>query len=162
MLGQANPFLRTVEEGLVLPDRHLRLEVVDQPARGRERLGSVRGRCCDHYGELSESERANAVVCRQLALWKGGGNLTHHALQLTQGQRVRGVLQSLDDPLLAGRAVVVTDRAEEEHHTPGPRVLDRTQRGVHGQRGVEDGDGGMHRTNLPTVTPGAIQGCTCP
>ena len=30
MLRQADPLLRTVDEGLVLPDRHLRLEVVDQ------------------------------------------------------------------------------------------------------------------------------------
>lgn len=161
MLRQADPFLRTVEEGLVLPDRHLRLEIVDQPARGCERFGTVRGRCCDHDSELSEIERADAVVRRQPALWKGSRNLTHNTFQLTQGQRVGGVLQSLHDPLLAGRAVVVADGAEEQHHAPGPRMLDGAQHGVHRQRCVQDGDGGMHRTNLPMVTPEAIQGCTC-
>ena len=38
MLRQADPFLGTVEEALVLPDRDLRLEVVDQTPRCGESL----------------------------------------------------------------------------------------------------------------------------
>src|SRR3954447_590591 len=52
----ADPFLGTVGERLVLPDRHFVLEIVDQLPAGLEGLSPVRAGNGDHDGEIPDPE----------------------------------------------------------------------------------------------------------
>src|SRR4051812_2354279 len=56
-----HPFLGAVGELLVLPDRHLALEVVDQPPARREGLRAVRAGDGDDDREVPDAEVADAV-----------------------------------------------------------------------------------------------------
>lgn len=60
-LRRADPFLRTVGEALMLPDRHARLELVDQPAARRERLVPVRCAGADDDRHVPDSKVTHAV-----------------------------------------------------------------------------------------------------
>jgi hypothetical protein len=88
MLRQANPLLRTVEEALVLPDRDLSLEVIDQPTSGGERLASVWGSRRYDHREITDIQWSGAVVSRKFTLWKVLPDGADDALELGLGKGV--------------------------------------------------------------------------
>src|SRR5215218_9935722 len=72
--GQAHPLLAAVPELLVLPDRHGRLEGVDQVAAGLEGLSPMGGGDRYDHREVTHREVAHAVHCRHGADRVPGGH----------------------------------------------------------------------------------------
>jgi len=47
---------------LFLPDRHVRLEIVDEPVAGLQRRAAVNGTDGDHDGEIADLEVADPML----------------------------------------------------------------------------------------------------
>src|SRR5215218_908805 len=117
--GQAHPLLAAVPELLVFPDRHGRLEGVDQVAAGLERLAPMgRG---DRYDdrEVAHREVPDAVHGRDGADRMPGRNFSSDVPQPLLHRRVRRVGQRLDLALV----VDVADGADEQAGPSRPRVV---------------------------------------
>src|SRR5690348_17211549 len=77
-----DPLVSAVGEGLVLPDGHLGLEVVDEPAAGVEGFGAVGAGRGDDDGEVADLEVADAVDGGEGADGEVGGDLLHDGEEL--------------------------------------------------------------------------------
>lgn len=152
MLRQTDPLLRTVCEGLVLPDGHLGLEVVDQLTGGGEGLLTMSSGSGHDHRQVSDLQVPGAVMSGQLHAGVRRPNLPNHPLELGHCSGVGGVLERVDRLLSPFRPVVGADCADEHHETTGPRMGDRGDDSVHREWAVGDrhrGLSGLHRSNLP-------------
>ena len=145
----ADPLVGAVGEHLVLPDRHRRLEVVDEVAGGVERLPAVVGGRGDDDRGVADREVADPVH-------RGDG----------AGPGARAAT-GLDDLAAAGRGrsggrcsrgcatalavVVVADRPDEQGHPAGGGVLDRGQHLGDVERRLADLDQ-PHRAVTPALS----------
>ncbi len=131
MLRQADPLLGTVGKALVFPDRHLRLEVVDQAPCGRERLVAVRSTRSHNDGQVADLQGPGAVVGRQPHPWMSLCDCSHHILELAQRARMCGVLQRTDCQCRPVRSVVVAYGANENDDAPNARMRNGGHRSIH-------------------------------
>lgn len=89
MLRQSDPFLGTVDKALVLPDRNVSLEVVDEPTACCKGLGPMGRRRCDHDGKIADLEGSGSMVSRQVTFREVLANLGNNPLELVLGEGVR-------------------------------------------------------------------------
>src|SRR5690606_31537714 len=158
-----HPFAVAPSERLVLPDGHLRLDVVDEPAAGRERLLPVGGRGGDHDRRVAHREVADAVQGRdpvEGALPGVGHDLLHDLAHPLLGRGVGGVGQR-GHP---AAAVVVADGPDEERGASRPGVRDGREDLVDRERGVaalraSDGFHAPDSTTRPRGRAGTPRGC---
>lgn len=156
-LREADPLLVAVGELLVLPDRHARLEVVDQPAAGGEGLTAVGGRRCDDDGQVTDSQAAHAVHRGQGEDRHVGRHLVRHLGEGVGGTGMGAVVQRVD----AAASVGVADRPDEDDDTAGARAAHGRNDLVDRQRRVTDveeqtGRHGEHTSPLgPLPRPAA-------
>jgi hypothetical protein len=144
MLRQADPLLRTVGKRLVLPDRHLGLQIVNEAASGGKCLVAMGGGGSHHDGEVADLQRPRAVVGSEPHTPVGVSHLSPHSLQLVQGTRMRGVVKGLHGLLGPCDPVVVADRTDEDDDASGPRVRNGGKSGVDRERGVRNGHSWLH------------------
>ena len=127
-------------EDLVLPDRDLRLELVDQPARCRERLGSMPGRGSNDDRDVADVQFTDPVN-------RGDGDdarITCDALrdlgEAPHGRRVAAVVEPYDLSVGVDGRVDITNRPHEKSCSAGSRVLDSPEHLIHAQRRFADVD----------------------
>src|ERR1700722_10247736 len=63
-LRAADPLSGAVREALLLPDRHRRLQLINQGMTGVEGLGPVPARHADDHCQVTDGQLADAVHCR--------------------------------------------------------------------------------------------------
>src|SRR5690606_25324535 len=132
LFAGAYPLGRPVGELLMFPDRHLGLEVVDQPARGLERLLAVRAGGGHDHRSVAERQVADPVDGGERGHGEVGGHLLGHGAQLALGGGVGGVGQLRHRLAL----VVVTHGAHEHGGAAGGMIAHRGHDLVDRQRGV--------------------------
>ena len=146
-----------VGEHLPLPHRHLRLEVVDEPARGLERLAPVGGGGGDDDRDVADAQQPGAVHGGQRAHRQVGGDRLGDAAQRGLGVGVRAVLQ-LDD---LAAAVDLADQAGEGDDAAGAAGPRRRRAPPRRRRGCRAGPAGARvgastaRTLATAPAPGA-------
>src|SRR5690606_8219824 len=107
------PFRLAVGVALVLPDRHARLDLVDDPAAGVEGRIAVRGAGADPDRELADGQLADAVHAAGLDRAEARHRLLDDARTLGLGQRHVGlVAQALHRPALVVVAHPALERGE--------------------------------------------------
>src|SRR3954452_10748948 len=141
-LRAADPLGGAVGEALVLPDRHGRLQLVNQRAAGLERLGPVPARHPDDARQATDPQPPDPVHRGQRDdLIVLGDALLGAPAQFRLRRWVRAVAQPGHAPVFAVLPkVVVPDHAEEQRDPPGRRVHDRGSHLIHRQLAVTDGD----------------------
>src|SRR5215472_6328962 len=146
-LRAVDPVAVTAGVLLVLPDRHARLQLLDQRAAGLEGLGAVRAGHGHHDREVADIQVAHAVHGGDGGHAVAGRDLLGDPPQLHRGRGMGAVAEP--DHILA--VIVVPDRADEQRDAPGRRVRDRADHLVHRQgRAADLGEpDGFHTPKLP-------------
>ncbi len=153
-LRQPDPGRGPGGEALLLPDRHLGLERVDQVRAGRQGRAAVHRPDSDDDGEVADLEVTHPVLDRQRNHVVLGGGLLGAAGQRGLGARVLGVVERDH-----GRpGVVVADHTDEEGDPADRRVLHQAEQPVHAERSLGDAgraDRGGHGLNPSPQRPHA-------
>lgn len=144
MLRQPDPLFGTVGKALMLPDRDLGFEIVDQASRGRKGLVAVRGSSCHHNGEVADLEGAGAVVGGEPHTWVGVSHPTHHALELVQCAGMCGVFKGQHRLLGSNCPIVIAHGPDEDDDATRPSMRHGCEGGVDRKRGLQDGNGRLH------------------
>src|SRR4051812_1984102 len=132
LIAGADPLRVAVGERLVLPDRHLALEIVDQPPAGLEGLAPVGGGRRDHDRDLTQAEVADPVDRRQGGHGEVGRHLLRPLPQALLGGGMGRVRQERHRPA----AVLLPHRPDEDRRASRGVVADGAEHLVHGQRRV--------------------------
>src|SRR5580658_3801128 len=119
-LRTVHPLAVTAGEDLVLPDRHARLQLLDQRAAGTERGIAVIGGGRHHDGQVTHREVAGPVQHGQPAKLMAGRHLLCNPLKLGQ----RGGVGAVGKRRYPLAAIMITHGADEDGGRPGRRVLD--------------------------------------
>jgi putative hydrolase len=134
--GRPDPLLGAVGEDLVLPDRHLGLEGVDEVTGRVERLPAMRCRRRDDHGQVTDLEPPDAVHGGDPSYVVGSGHLAADVRKALGGGGMGGVVEG-DDGLAE---VVVADLPDEEDQPTRSVVVERGHHLGHVEGGVADVD----------------------
>src|SRR5450631_117992 len=130
-LRAPDPFAVAAGEALVLPDRHGRLELIDQHPAGVEGVTAVRTRNCHDDGQLADPQVPDTVHGRERLHRVLPRDVLGDPAQLRLGRRMRAVGQAGDRTVV----VVVAHGAREQRdparavcHDGGLHLIDRQRR----------------------------------
>src|SRR5437868_6362360 len=161
-LAGPDPLVAAISEGLVLPNGHLRLEVVDEPAAGVKRLAAMGAGRRDDDGQVTDLQVTDAVEGREGLDGIVRGDLLHDGAEFAFDAGVGAVGQPTDGT----RMIVIADGTDEHGGAAGGWVAGGGTYLIHRQRRLADtdqpddvtGPGGTDFVHLPQATrPGLVR-----